>query len=292
MTTQHHIPFNFEIPMSVFEKADAEPGKRRRIGGIASLETKDRQDETILQRGLDFSDFVDNGWFNDNHSKKTAGVVGHPESTHFFTKGTVLPDKTTAGADGHWVEGYLLEGYKPADEIWDLARSLAKTDRRLGFSVEGKILKRFKKSDTDKFIASAKVREVAITKCPVLTGSRMEILAKSLQTVENSDDTEDMDALCKRVDAIEKALTMGEGSPDTPVGPRTGEGAAAILAKESLEGKGKPVRVLKDEDKDKKKKKLTKAEAIAWVLNRVPNATTAWAERFVSTALVLKRQGT
>lgn len=279
MDKQHHIPFEFEIPMSVFEKADAELGRQRRIGGIASLEAKDLENETILQRGLDFSSFIKHGWFNDNHSRATAGVVGYPESTNFFKKGETLPDGKIAKADGHWVEGYLLEGYGPADDIWDLARSLAKTHRRLGFSVEGKILKRFKKSDTDKFIAKAKVREVAITKCPVLTGSRMEILAKSLQVVEDAEP-----------DALERALTMGEASPDTPVGPRTGEGAGAILSKESLEGKGVAPRVSRDDKDKKKKKKLTKAEAIAWVINHVPNATTAWAERFISTALVLKRQ--
>src|SRR4030042_346664 len=36
------LPFHFEMPMSVFEKASAPEGQRRRIGGIASVETKDR----------------------------------------------------------------------------------------------------------------------------------------------------------------------------------------------------------------------------------------------------------
>lgn len=283
MSKHHRIPFDFEMQMVVFEKADAPKGKERRIGGIASLEEEDKQQETLLQRGLDFSDFLSNGWFNDNHSKKTAGVVGYPESVEFFRKGAVLPDKSIAPADGHWVEGYLLKGYKPADDIWDLAKSLAETNRRLAFSVEGSVLKRLIKSGK-KFVASALVREIAITKCPVLAGSRMEILAKSLQVVEDSDDADDMATICKRIEAIEKALTMGDASPGVaPDGPRTGEGAGELLSPESLET---------DEEKKKKKglKKLTKAEALAFVRARLPHATLAQAEQFVALTQALKRQ--
>ncbi len=276
--SKHHIPFDFEIPMSVFEKADAEPGKERRIGGIASLEIEDKQQETLLQRGLDFSDFQKNGWFNDNHNKQTAGAVGYPDTVKHFRKGEALPDKSTAPADGHWVEGHLLKGHKPADDIWDLANALAKADtpRRLGFSVEGSVLKRFVKGGK-KFIAAAVVRDVAITRCPVLAGSRMEVLAKSLQVMEDADP-----------DVLERALTMGEATPGvTPVGPRTGEGAGEILSPESLE--------TDDEDEKKKKKKkglkkLTKAEAIAFVRARLPHATLAQAERFIELTKALKRQ--
>jgi len=155
--------FDFEVPLSVFEKADAPKGKQRRIGGIVSLETQDRQDEIVLQRGLDFSDFRKNGWFNDNHTKDTTGIVGYPEEVQFFQRGAELPDGSVAPAQGHWVEGYLLEGYKKADEIWDLGQALQKTNRRLGFSVEGKILQR--SGPKQRTIAKALVRNVAITNC-------------------------------------------------------------------------------------------------------------------------------
>ena len=71
------IPFKFEIPFEVFHKA-GEKGKERRIGGMVSTDKRDRQGEVVLNRGLDFSEFVHNGWFNDNHSKETTGIVGYP----------------------------------------------------------------------------------------------------------------------------------------------------------------------------------------------------------------------
>ena len=281
------IPFDFDIPMIAFEKADAPKGQRRRIGGIASLETKDRQDEVLLARGLDFSDFMSNGWFNDNHSKKTTDIVGYPEKHQMFRKGERLPNGEIASAPGHYVEGYLLEDHGPADEIWNLARSLQKTDRRLGFSVEGRVLKRggFHKSG-GKLVAKAKVRNVAITNCPVNTDSKMSVLAKSLQAVEESGDEELMKSLHDRLDNIEKALGMGTATGiNPPAGPQTGSGAGQVLTGQSLERKGKPPRVVEEgsttDEKDAKKKSLSKAEAIAWVRARLPHASEAQARRIV-----------
>lgn len=281
-----HIPFDFEIPVSFFEKAAAEPGKQRRIGGIASLETRDRQGETILQRGLDFNDFLANGWFNDNHSRATEGVVGYPEGVQFFRKGQIMPNGQTAPADGHWVEGYLLDTEK-ANRIWELGQALQKTKRRLGFSVEGKIQKRT--GPGNKIIAKALVRNVAVTNCPVHTGARMDILAKSLQVVEASEP-----------DALEKMLGMGTATPGTGLGTQgsqTGEGAGRVLTGQSLEGKNTPPKRVesdKDEDEDEKKKtkkSLTGAEAFAWVHARLPDATPDQIGRFIEATRALKRTG-
>jgi len=242
--------------LSFFEKSEAKPGRERRIGGIASIETKDRQKETLLQRGLDFSEFVNYGWFNDNHSKKTADILGYPEDHKFFKKGETLPNGVEAIAPGHWVEGYLLKGKKQADEIWDLANSLKDTPRRLGFSVEGKIQKR---DSLDKSIVTkALVREVAITKAPVNTDSQMDILAK--------------------------ALTMGEATPGESIeGEKTGDGAGQVLAKESLEKKKK---------KEKEGyKSLSDSQAFAWLDNRYPKVSPEIKGRIISLTKELKRKG-
>ena len=263
------LHFDFEIPMRVFEKANAPSGQKRRIGGIASAETVDRQKELLLARGLDFSDFLKNGWFNDNHSKDTAGIVGYPTDHNFFRKGDVLPDGQIAQADGHWVEGYLLEGHPPADRIWQLGKALAKTDRRLGFSVEGKIIKRggLNKAGAN-VVAKAKVRNVAVTNAPVNTAARMEILAKSLQAVEE----------------IEKGLGMGTATGiNPPPGPQTGEGAGQVITGQSLEHDEK-----EDEKKKKKNRKLTKAEN--WVKNKYPDASLAQIRRFLRVVRFLKTQ--
>lgn len=161
--------FNFEFDVEVFQKA-APDGKEWRIGGIVSTDGLDRQGETLLQEGLDFHPFLKGGYFNDNHDAATEAAVGYPTKAELRE----LPN----GRKGWYVEGYLLKGHKRAESLWDLANALQKSDRRLGFSVEGQIVER---DPTDpKKVKKAIVREVAITRCPVNTETSLNVLAKSL----------------------------------------------------------------------------------------------------------------
>ena len=239
------IPFQFEVPLDFFEKADEEPGKRRRIGGIISTESTDRQGETVLADGLDFTDWIKNGWYNDNHSKDTDGIVGYPDYVKSFKKGDRLPNGKQASSNGHWAEGYML-GTERANRLWELGKNLQGTGRRLGFSVEGKILRRVgpktiaRKADDGSVewvgnrIAKALVRNVAVTNCPVNTDTGLEILARSLSAVEHAD-PDDFEA---RLLALEKAMAMGHGDPTVrPAmrGPQTGDGAGAVTTPQDLE---------------------------------------------------------
>ncbi len=272
------LPFHFEIPVSFFEKSDAEPAKARRIGGIISTETPDQQGETILQRGLDFSAFLKHGWFNDNHSKATAGILGYPESVKLFRKGEALPDGTIAKAQGTWAEGYMLDTPE-AMKIWDLGRALQKTHRRLGFSVEGKVEARAGMNDN--IIAKAKIRNVAITNCPVNADSRLEVLAKSLAAVESCEPS-----------LLEKMMGMGTATPGVSVatqGPQTGMGAGRVLVGQSLEHDEKDL--VGGKKKKKVQKGLSHAEALAWVRERLPGASDVQARRIVSLTVSLKREG-
>jgi len=274
----HMQVFDFDLPVSFFEKADAEPGKERRIGGIATLETKDRQGEIILARGVDFSDFVQNGWFNDNHSKNTTDILGYPEQAKFFRKGSALPNGETAKAAGHWVEGYLLNT-PGADKVWELGRALAQTNRRLGFSVEGKIEKRT--GPLQKTIAKALVRNIAITNCPVNAGARMEILAKSLQAAGLDEE-------------MEKMLGMGTATPGAPVvGPQSGMGAGRVVTGESLEHDETNTAADEDEKKRKKrvKKSMTEGGAFVWLRARLPHATPEQLGRIITLTRAAKARG-
>ena len=164
------MQFNFDFDVEVFEKASAEAGKERRIGGFVSTDHLDRQGEVLIQEGLDFDPFLTKGWFNDNHSPDTDGVIGYPE----FAELRTLPGGLHKG---WYVEGYLLKTAR-ADRIWDLANDLQKHDRKLGFSVEGAIVGR--DDSNPKTVKTAIVREVAVTKCPVNTATALNVLAKSL----------------------------------------------------------------------------------------------------------------
>lgn len=158
-----------------------------RIAGIVTTDRPDQQGDTIIQDGLDFSYFLSKGWYNDNHSSKTADILGYPERVQYFEKGSKLPDGSIASANCHWAEGYLLPDYEPSQRIWNLGQSLQKAGngRSLGFSVEGKIKKRG--GPGRKIIAKAEVRNVAITNCPVNTDTKMVTLAKSLHAATAED---------------------------------------------------------------------------------------------------------
>ncbi len=139
-----------------------DPKKERKIGGMCSTERRDRQDEIIAAKGLDFSEFVNYGWFNDNHKQDMNAVLGYPEMAVLKT------------GKGWYTEGYLLKTEK-VDEIWELAKALQDTNRRFGFSIEGKVIQR----GTDSKILKARVRNVAITHVPVNTDCTWEVLSKA-----------------------------------------------------------------------------------------------------------------
>lgn len=240
------LPFTFELPVETWWKA-GEEGKERRIGGVISTESKDRQRETVLQRGLDFSEFLSNGWINDNHSKDTTGIVGYP---------TKVERVSINGKPGTRFEGYLLQGYPKADEIWRLAQALQKTNRRLGFSIEGSVTRR--EGLEGEIVAKAKVRNVAVTSCPVNTDTRLEILAKSLAAIELAEDPDD---------DLRRALSAGSG----PV-----QAGVAII------GAGAPLRPQSMErPRIRRHQKLTKGEAVAYVQSRYPGLSIEEAKQIV-----------
>lgn len=195
MSPRNNI-FMFETDAEVFSKADGSEHERR-IGGICTTDDIDRQAEVVLQDGLDFQPFLKSGWFNDNHDPATDAVVGYPTKAEYRSLGL---------RKGWYVEGYLLKGSPRADAIWMLANALQKTDRRLGFSVEGAILAR-DAADPLK-VRKAIVREVAVTRCPVNTSTALHVLAKS--------------------------LSAGSAVP-VPTTPVTGEGAGRVVARRSVE---------------------------------------------------------
>jgi hypothetical protein len=169
--------FRFHIPITAWEKSD--DSNPMRIGGIVSTGSLDRQQERVVQDGLNFSPFLQHGWFNDNHGQKTTDVLGYPTSAKRVAKGERLPNGRVSEHDGWWAEGYLVntdEGRK----VYALARSLNKSPsgRGLGFSIEGKVGKRDKRDNTK--ITSADVHNVAITHVPVNTDTSLAVLAKAL----------------------------------------------------------------------------------------------------------------
>lgn len=135
----------------------------RLISGFVSTEDMDEEGEIILQKGIvGWEDFIQHGWINDNHSKSTSAIIGYPIDYSY-----VEDDKIK----GWWCKGVILKGYPPADDIWNLIKSLEGTGRQLGFSIEGKVLRR-----NGNLIEKSLIRNVALTGVPVNPKCSVEIL--------------------------------------------------------------------------------------------------------------------
>lgn len=218
-------PFQFHAPLRFFEKANAPKGRKMRIAGVVSTEKMDRQEETMMQRGLNFDYFKSDGWFNDNHKKGPDAILGHPDGEpRIFNAGQRLPDGETAEHNCTWAEGYLLDTPR-GRATWENGKALQGSGRSLGFSIEGNVTGRA--GFNNKVVTAAIVRNIAITECPVGYGTGLVTLAKSLVAANDEYEADD---------EAEKALTMGsDASPAATQGPKTGEGAGRLISPQSLE---------------------------------------------------------
>jgi len=160
--------FGFWVPMDLCkaENSRADKGRRRWIQGIASTDDKDLQNEIVLQNGIDFSYFLEFGYFNNDHKPGFENKVGEP-----------IEAKLTR--EGFWTKGFLFENHKVADAIWELAHALeaSQSKRKLGFSIQGKVLKRYGQK-----IIKCWVQDVAITAAPINTHTWLDIV-KSINAV-------------------------------------------------------------------------------------------------------------
>jgi len=164
--------FRFHVP---FDLKKGEDGKTW-IQGVASVEAEDLAGETVILEGMDLSYLLKRGYFNDNHAKTTDAKVGVP------TMAQVTPE-------GLQVEGYLFDTPR-AQGIVELARALEKSgsDRRLGFSVEGKTLNR-----DGKVVKRSWIKDIAITAEPVNTGTYLDIVKSISSVIDKVGMAEDVD---------------------------------------------------------------------------------------------------
>lgn len=199
--------FNFSVPIDIVKSNNENEDEQEwRIGGYASTADEDRQGDEIVQKGLDISDFVNYGFFNLDHRNDV--VLGYPDK-----------DKCRIDSHGFYVEGLLLKGVEAARHMWEAAVALkkSKAPRRLGFSVEGKVLKR---NELGK-IVKAKIYNVALTAVPVNPNATFEALCKSF--TNNVDEVDQAE--------IDKALEAGHGDANgSPIVPESLESAFKTLS--------------------------------------------------------------
>lgn len=293
--------FKIYIPLSTWEKSGEE--NPLRIGGIVSTDGLDRQGERVVQDGLDFAPFLRHGWYNDNHGQKTTDVLGYPTSVERVKKGQKLPDGSKSQHNGWWAEGYLLdtdEGRK----VYSLAQSLGKSggDRRLGFSIEGKVLARDRREHSK--IVRAEVRNVAVTHCPVNTDTHLNALAKALMAghaIEAPTGSESGDGFALRTESMDKRKKKDEDDvekvelvdisadnldDDDSDGGLAKATAATAPTIDSLQYLSRWADSVADycESKRKSNVSLTKAEASIIVSYRYPNLSTKEVDDIVAEA--------
>jgi hypothetical protein len=217
--------FTCFVPAQLMKSTDSKTKETKRwIQGIASTDHKDLQNEVVVPGGIDFSYFLKHGYFNDDHKPGPDAKVG-------------APTECKVTKNGLWVKGYLFQGENEdsaADKYWKLMNDIerSKADRKVGFSIQGKVLRR-----NGSTIEKCWIQDIAITTQPVNSATWVEI-AKSLA---NSTVVKDV----KKEEDAEKALTA-MGSP---------------LAVESLDGKQKDTTTVKA---------LSFEEAVVLVKSQVP----------------------
>jgi len=264
MTQLRDSDFEFFMPAGLTKgrkvKTEKNPLDEWRVGGLASTEHQDLDDERLMQKGIELS-YLESGWgvFNWNHEKGPENLLGPVDYVEQLSKGL-------------WSEGYLWQHQDRAKTVFNIFKSVPEgAPSPLGFSVQGKVRQR----DDNGNIAKCLIRAVAITHCPV----NQHTYADLLKTYE--DDYQCLtphEENCTCPACVAKALDVGTSNP--PVG-------ADALRTESLE---------KDVKKKRKKKRkgrgyrdiekslrsgISKSQALELVLSKRPNYTRDAAESFI-----------
>lgn len=289
-------PFKLNVPFDVIKSEDT---GQMLFGGFVSSGKKDREEEVIIQKGLDFQPWIDRGWFNDNHASALTrgGLVGVPvenKPVQWLAKGDASPLTGDPVERSGWhVMGELLDTQE-GRTIYDIGKALQKTHRRLGMSLEGRVMRR--KGPT---ILKAEVHNIAITQRPVNPDTVVEVLTKALEKGEVIEDQRPSDPipllqlLIRKVDDLTKALTAGSDienpadivrvdsryitkkalaagdAVESPAESSPGDGFA--FRKEQLDKKLRTITAprLDDEDEEEKKKAAKKSIAFQEALGEV-----------------------
>lgn len=102
--------------------------------GIVSTEHLDHMADITVQDGVDWDYFKNHGIFNYEHSDKPEDFVGLPLD--------VKRNAIYEGKKGTWVKGRLLLHQARAREVYKAILALDGTGRRIGLSIQGRVLLR------------------------------------------------------------------------------------------------------------------------------------------------------
>ena len=254
--------FSFFVPLEISKATDAQGNEVMKIGGIASTSEKDTDGEFLNPNGFNVDYFKNQGFFNWHHLAKEdpRKIIGEP------TKAEIKPE-------GLYVEGILYNDNPIAKGVYETAQTLQKNspNRRLGFSIEGKAVKR-KNNDKNhpdyKIIEKADITGCAITFMPKNPKTFLDIIKGGVDEPmeEEYDDETKAD--------IEKMLTAGSttGSETTD---KTGQSGSPLKLESVDDNIKSQVNQHDDNGSEQHKKELeitskllNKAEAVNFIIEK------------------------
>ena len=175
-TSKSFEPFSTWVPIELVSKGEGVSDDDEQedannslayIRGVVSTDDTDFEGERVEQKGLDWSYFLKNGWFNHEHRPGPEAILGHPL-------------KIEQGEHSTTVEGVLYLEKPLAKEIHTTAVAMRKAggERSLGFSIEGQVTAR--NNEDTKVILGARVINCAITAHPMNPNTNLEVIARSM----------------------------------------------------------------------------------------------------------------
>lgn len=251
--TKKKDKFVFWTPCEIEKGGEAtnEKGDRiMKLKGIASTSQRDSDNEILDPEGFDLSFFKSSGLVNWHHQAKDKPLanIGEPEVAK------IVPE-------GLWVECVLWNGSQLANDVYDLAELMEQNSetRRLGFSIEGKVLERNPLDENH--ITKARITGLAVTHIPKNPATLCEILKGDRDGFDMEWDDDEIEEDMKKTtakkaegDGIEEQAGnsevaasqdddnnedgTGNGIEEAEKAMSTSSGVAVI--KESLDGTLKP----------------------------------------------------
>ena len=206
---QNNFSFWCPIEKATEKLVDPTTGEEiMRLGGIASTSDEDSDGEFLDPKGFDIRPLMKSGMVNWHHQAKgqPAAIIGEPS-------------KAEIRKDGLYIETDLYPSSQIAHDVWELAKTLEKDSksRRLGYSIEGKVLKRKSNNPSDpdyKHIVSAVITGVAITHMPKNPKTFANIIKGDIEDVEIEDNEESNEEEEKKGLNTENAAALKRESVD------------------------------------------------------------------------------
>jgi hypothetical protein len=250
--------FKFFMPLDITKGEDEKGLPKMKIAGIASTMDEDSDGEFLDPEGFDLDYFLRYGFLNWHHQAKDnpSAIVGEP--THAYVQ-----DKKM------YVEGELYQDSKLAKDIYELGTTLqnGSSKRRLGFSIEGKVLER--DPTNSKIVNRAQITGCAITPTPKNSNTLAQIVKGRTDSMGEYEfeKSEANGGKCYLIDVTRPGgdrVTVDEDFNITIKSMSTANGSA--LMRESVDGS------VKDLEKvgRKNKSNVTKGEVYGQIYQYLP----------------------